>query len=62
MRSEESIRAEIAALEERLSDVKGSPCEVYSRIVGYYRNVNNWNKGKREEYGERKTFNAGTGR
>jgi ribonucleoside-triphosphate reductase len=29
---------------------------VYSRIVGYYRSVRNWNKGKREEYGERKLF------
>jgi ribonucleoside-triphosphate reductase len=32
------------------------PAEVYSRIVGYYRSVRNWNKGKREEYGERRLF------
>jgi len=32
--------------------------EVYSRIVGYYRPVSNWNKGKREEYFERKTFHS----
>ncbi|MBN2406588.1 MAG: ribonucleoside triphosphate reductase [Elusimicrobia bacterium] len=30
--------------------------EVYSRVVGYFRPVSNWNEGKREEYGERKTF------
>ena len=30
--------------------------EVYSRIVGYLRPVNQWNKGKREEFKERKTF------
>ncbi len=38
----------------------GSPAEVYSRIVGYYRSVKNWNAGKREEYGERVLFNIGT--
>jgi ribonucleoside-triphosphate reductase len=30
---------------------------VYSRIVGYYRSVRNWNWGKREEYGERRLYN-----
>ncbi|MFH1638342.1 MAG: ribonucleoside triphosphate reductase [Candidatus Woesearchaeota archaeon] len=34
----------------------GKACEVYSRIVGYYRPIQNWNKGKREEFGERKLF------
>jgi len=32
------------------------PCEVYSRIVGYLRPVRQWNAGKQEEFGERKTF------
>ncbi|MFH0987360.1 MAG: ribonucleoside triphosphate reductase [Patescibacteria group bacterium] len=31
-------------------------CEVYSRIVGYLRPVQQWNKGKQEEFKERKTF------
>lgn len=31
-------------------------CEVYSRIVGYLRPVQQWNAGKREEFRERKTF------
>jgi len=31
-------------------------CEVYSRIVGYYRPTQNWNKGKQEEFRFRKTF------
>ncbi|MCK5736932.1 MAG: hypothetical protein KAH21_10655 [Spirochaetaceae bacterium] len=30
--------------------------EVYARIVGYYRSVKNWNKGKKEEYGIRVNF------
>lgn len=32
------------------------PCEVYSRIVGYLRPVQNWNEGKRQEFEERRTF------
>ena len=32
------------------------PCEVYSRIVGYLRPVSQYNPGKKEEFGERKTF------
>jgi ribonucleoside-triphosphate reductase len=31
----------------------GKPCEVYSRIVGYYRPVQNWHIGKQEEFKER---------
>ena len=33
--------------------VKAIKTEVYSRIVGYYRPVQNWNKGKREEFSQR---------
>jgi ribonucleoside-triphosphate reductase len=32
------------------------PCEVYSRVVGYIRPVNQWHKGKQQEYKERKEF------
>lgn len=32
------------------------PCEVYSRIVGYLRPVQAWNKGKQQEFAERQTF------
>jgi ribonucleoside-triphosphate reductase (formate) len=34
----------------------GANCEVYSRIVGYMRPVNQWNSGKRQEFTDRKTF------
>ena len=34
----------------------GRPSEVYSRITGYYRPVQNWNEGKAEEYRERKLY------
>jgi len=32
------------------------PCEIYSRIVGYLRPVQQWHKGKQEEFRLRKTF------
>lgn len=42
------------------SDEKGNPCKehplVYSRVVGYYRPIQQWNKGKAQEYKERKEF------
>jgi hypothetical protein len=31
--------------------------EVFSRVVGYLRPIQNWNKGKIEEFRERKVFN-----
>ncbi len=34
-------------------------CEVYSRVCGYFRPVANWNKGKREEFKDRKVFDVG---
>lgn len=34
----------------------GKDCEVYSRVVGYYRPVRNWNEGKRKEFQDRKEF------
>ena len=30
-----------------------SKCEVYSRVVGYFRPINNWNLGKRQEFSDR---------
>ena len=56
MRNLEDIENELAAARESLSTVEGTPAEVYSRIVGYYRSVRNWNRGKREEYGERRLY------
>ena len=32
------------------------PCEVYSRVVGYLRPVNQWNLGKQQEFKERKEY------
>jgi len=34
----------------------GEKTEVYSRIVGYLTPINRWNKGKQEEFKERKPY------
>jgi len=33
------------------------PSEIYSRVSGYYRPVNQWNRGKQEEFSCRTTLN-----
>jgi ribonucleoside-triphosphate reductase len=44
------------------SGPRGILVEVYSRVVGYFRPVKQWNKGKREEFGERREYRLGGGR
>lgn len=34
----------------------GKQTEVYSRIVGYFRPLKNWNVGKKEEFKDRKEY------
>ncbi len=38
----------------------GANCEVYSRVVGYLRPVDQWNYGKQAEFAIRKTFGKST--
>lgn len=54
--SKEEIRIKVQELKDQKSQIKGTPCEVYSRVVGYLRPVQSWNKGKKEEFSIRKTF------
>lgn len=56
MRTLEEIENEIAETKAELENVHGTETEVYSRIVGYYRAVRNWNKGKKDEFSQRKMF------
>ncbi len=56
LRTIAQIDAEIAQAKEELANVHGTETEVYARIVGYYRSVRNWNRGKRDEYDLRKQF------
>lgn len=50
------VEKEIAETQAELKDVHGTETEVYARIVGYYRAVKHWNKGKRDEFDIRKMF------
>ena len=34
--------------------------EVYSRVAGYFRPVNQWNKGKQEEFSQRLEYRMDT--
>ena len=56
MKTLAEIDKEIADVKKQLADVHGTETEVYARIVGYYRAVKNWNKGKAEEFKLRKNF------
>lgn len=51
-----AIDSKINELRKQLQSVEGKETEVYSRIVGYYRSVRNWNKGKKSEYKQRNPF------
>jgi ribonucleoside-triphosphate reductase len=54
--SENAIDSKISELRKQLQNVEGKETEVYSRIVGYYRSVRNWNKGKKAEYKKRNPY------
>ncbi|MFH1188445.1 MAG: ribonucleoside triphosphate reductase [bacterium] len=43
-------------VEGMVVDEKRQKCEVFSRIVGYLRPVDQWNKGKKAEFKDRRTF------
>ena len=45
--------------EQYTCPICGRTTEVYSRITGYYRPVQNWNAGKTQEYKERKVYDMG---
>jgi anaerobic ribonucleoside-triphosphate reductase len=44
------------AFEARFSH-KGMPIDHYSRITGYVQKVSGWNKGKQQEFLDRKRYN-----
>ena len=51
-----NIENKITELKNAKANTKGTNCEVYSRVVGYLRPVQNWNKGKKEEFSMRKNI------
>ena len=47
----EDLKTDEIDHKEKIMTVK---TEVYSRVVGYYRPIQDWNEGKREEFKERR--------
>ncbi|MBQ9543495.1 MAG: ribonucleoside triphosphate reductase, partial [Clostridia bacterium] len=45
--------------EQTVCPICGEKTEVYSRITGYYRPIQNWNDGKAQEYKDRKVYDIG---
>lgn len=39
----------------------GQPCDVYSRVVGYYMPLSGWNVGKKSEYADRVPYKVEEG-
>jgi len=46
-------------LSKVMKKITRQKCEVYSRVVGYIRPVNQWNIGKQAEWSDRKFFKMG---
>lgn len=40
----------------KLKDEERTPCEIWTRVMGYHRPVSSFNVGKKGEYYERKFF------
>ena len=56
MQEIKAIDRKISNLKDQLEQVRGTNTEVYTRIVGYYRSVKNWNNGKRAEFNFRNQY------
>lgn len=39
-----------------LKDEERTPCEIWTRVMGYHRPVSEFNRGKKSEYYSRKCF------
>lgn len=47
------IIAIIGGREVAVRDSERQPCEIWTRVMGYYRPLSDWNAGKKSEYAER---------
>jgi len=43
-------------VETLLTDEERQPCEVWTRVMGYFRPVSSFNRGKKGEFHERASF------
>jgi hypothetical protein len=51
-------KEQLLVLEKQLSELEVQECEVFSRVVGYFRPVKHWNAGKQDEFKNRKTYDS----
>lgn len=42
-----------------LTEAERTPCEIWSRVMGYHRPTSAWNAGKQQEHKDRKLFREG---
>ena len=47
---------EATSADPQLNESERTRCEVWTRVMGYYRPVSMWNAGKQSEYADRKAF------
>jgi len=43
-------------MSDQIKNEERTKCETYSRVVGFLTPVSQWNKGKKEEFKDRQTF------
>jgi hypothetical protein len=43
-----------------INDAERTPCERWSRVMGYHRPVSEWNPGKQQEFADREYFQEST--
>lgn len=46
------------SMNEVVKSKREVPCEIWSRVVGYFRPISQWNKGKQDEFQNRKTYDV----
>lgn len=56
MQAENTAREAATRIDVTLADEDRTPCEVWTRVMGYHRPVASFNHGKRSEYEERVCF------
>lgn len=54
------IRKEINGIKIIIKDEDRQECEVWTRVMGYYRPISEFNIGKKQEFKERKFFKVNT--
>ena len=43
-------------MKQQLNESERTPCEIWSRVMGYHRPIESWNAGKKAEHRDRVYF------